>query len=127
CPGPGRRRAARRLPEATQAVTSQGGTVEDRLAQLGLTLPAVVAPLAAYVPAVRTGNLVWSAGQLPFVDGELGVTGKVGAGIEPDAAKELARICALNALAAVTTEIGDLDRVRRVVKGVGYVARAPSF
>ena len=108
-------------------MTGAAGSVEGRLAELGLTLPEVVAPVAAYVPAVRSGNLVWSSGQLPFVNGEMTVTGKVGAGIEPDAAKELARICALNALAALKTEVGDLDRVRRVVKVVGFVASAPSF
>ena len=103
------------------------GRVEARLTELGLTLPAVAAPVAAYVPAVRSGSLVWTSGQLPFADGEIAHTGKVGAGIEPDEAKQLARICALNALAAVRQEIGDLDSIRRVVKVVGYVASAPSF
>ncbi|HET7529613.1 MAG TPA: RidA family protein [Mycobacteriales bacterium] len=99
----------------------------SRLAELGLTLPAVAAPVAAYVPAVSSGDLVWSSGQLPFVDGALTTTGKVGAEVEADTAHDLARICALNALAAVAAEIGDLDRVRRVVKVVGFVASAPSF
>jgi enamine deaminase RidA (YjgF/YER057c/UK114 family) len=103
------------------------GRVEARLAELGLTLPDVAAPVAAYVPAVQSGSCVWTSGQLPFVDGKLTQTGKVGAGIEPDAAKELARICALNALAAVHSVVGDLDVVRRVVKVVGFVASAPSF
>ena len=98
-----------------------------RLAELGLTLPAVAAPVAAYVPAVRTGNLVWTSGQLPFVDGALPATGKVGAEVEAGRAQELARTCALNALAAIAAEIGDLDRVQRVVKVVGFVASAPSF
>jgi enamine deaminase RidA (YjgF/YER057c/UK114 family) len=101
--------------------------IEDRLAELGLTLPAVAAPLAAYVPAARSGDLVWTSGQLPFVDGKLVATGKVGAEIEPDAAADLARICALNALAAIKSEIGDLDAIARVVKVVGYVASVPSF
>lgn len=101
--------------------------VEGRLAELGLTLPAVAAPLAAYVPAVRSGDLVWTSGQLPFVDGVLAATGKVGAEVEPDLATELARTCALNALAAVKAEIGDLDAVVRVVKVVGFVASAPTF
>jgi enamine deaminase RidA (YjgF/YER057c/UK114 family) len=101
--------------------------VDDRLAELGLTLPAVAAPVAAYVPAVRSGDLVWTSGQLPFVNGELAGKGKVGAEVEPDAARDLARQCALNALAAIRAEIGDLDRVRRVVKVVGFVASAPSF
>ena len=98
-----------------------------RLSELGLTLPTVAAPVAAYVPAVRTGNLVWTSGQLPFVDGALPITGKVGAEVEAGRAKELAQTCALNAIAAVASEIGDLDRVRRVVKVVGFVASAPSF
>ena len=98
-----------------------------RLAELGLTLPTVAAPVAAYVPTVRTGNLVWTSGQLPFVDGSLPITGKVGAEVEAGRAQELARTCALNALAAIAAEIGDLDRVRRVVKVVGFVASAPGF
>ncbi len=100
---------------------------EDRLAELGLTLPPVVPPVAAYVPAVRNGNLVWTSGQLPMVDGKLAVTGKVGADVAPDQAKELARTCALNALAAVKAATGDLAAVRRVVKVVGFVASAPDF
>jgi len=98
-----------------------------RLSELGLTLPTVAAPVAAYVPAVRTGNLVWTSGQLPFVDGALPITGKVGAEVEAGRAKELAQTCALNALAAIAAEIGDLERVRRVVKVVGFVASAPGF
>jgi enamine deaminase RidA (YjgF/YER057c/UK114 family) len=101
--------------------------IDDRLAELGLTLPEVAAPLAAYVPATRNADLVWTSGQLPFVDGKLAVTGKVGAEVDPEAAADLARICALNALAAIKAEIGDLDQVERVVKVVGYVASAPSF
>ena len=102
-------------------------TAEQRLADAGLRLPEVATPLAAYVPAVRAGDLVWSSGQLPFVDGELPVTGKVGAEVAADAAAQQARICALNALAAVKSVVGDLDRVRRVVKVVGFVASAPGF
>jgi enamine deaminase RidA (YjgF/YER057c/UK114 family) len=97
-----------------------------RLTELGIRLPAVVAPLAAYVPAVRSGHLVFTAGQLPFVDGSLPQAGKVGAEVDPTAAAELARICALNALAAVHDLVG-LDAVVRVVKVVGYVASAPDF
>lgn len=100
---------------------------EQRLAELGLTLPSESAPLASYVPAVRTGNLVFTSGQLPRLDGELAATGKVGAEVDPEQAKELAATCALNALAAVKAEIGDLTRVRRVVKVVGFVASAPDF
>ncbi|EFL24932.1 MULTISPECIES: RidA family protein [Streptomyces] len=101
--------------------------VEEKLAGLGLTLPEVAAPLASYVPAVRTGPYVYTAGQLPLVDGKLGVTGKVGAEVTPEEAKELARTCALNALAAVKSVVGDLDKVVRVVKVVGFVASAPDF
>jgi enamine deaminase RidA (YjgF/YER057c/UK114 family) len=100
---------------------------EARLSELGLTLPGVAAPLAAYVPAARSGDLVWTSGQLPFVDGVLAATGKVGAEVDPDAAADLARTCALNALAAIKAEIGDLDEIVRVVKVVGFVASAPSF
>lgn len=97
-----------------------------RLAEMGIELPPVVAPLAAYVPAVRTGNLVYTAGQLPIRDGELLQTGKVGAGVSPEQARDLARVCALNALAAVHSLLG-IDSVTRVVKVVGFVASAPGF
>ena len=97
-----------------------------RLDELGLTLPPVVLPLAAYVPAVRTGSLVFTAGQLPMVDGSLPATGKVGAQVTPERAAELARICILNALAAVEALVG-LDNVVRIVKVVGYVASTPDF
>jgi enamine deaminase RidA (YjgF/YER057c/UK114 family) len=100
---------------------------EDKLAELGLSLPPVAAPVAAYVPSLRTGNYVYTSGQLPMVDGGLAAAGKVGAEIEPEQAKEFARTCALNALAAVKAEIGDLGKVRRVVKVVGFVASAPDF
>jgi enamine deaminase RidA (YjgF/YER057c/UK114 family) len=102
------------------------GRVEARLTELGLQLPEVAAPVAAYVPAVHDGRHVWTSGQLPFVDGRLPTTGKVGAGVDPDTAKELARTCALNAIAAIASVV-DLDDVRRVVKVVGFVASAPSF
>ncbi|MFF4483295.1 RidA family protein [Stenotrophomonas sp. NPDC087984] len=104
-----------------------GGIVEGRLAGLGLKLPEVAAPLASYVPALRTGSYVYTSGQLPLVEGKLGVTGKVGAEVTPEEAKELARTCALNALAAVKSVVGDLDRVVRVVKVVGFVASASDF
>jgi len=97
-----------------------------RLAELGIELPDVVAPLAAYVPAVRTGNLVYTSGQLPMQAGELPRTGKVGAEVTPEDGHALARICALNALAAVDALVG-LDAVARVVKVVGFVASAPNF
>ena len=97
-----------------------------RLAELGIELPPVVAPLAAYVPAVRTGSLVYTAGQLPLVGGELPASGKVGAGVSPEQAVELARTCALNGLAAVDGLVG-LDSVVRIVKVVGFVASAPEF
>jgi len=104
-----------------------GSTPEERLAELGLSLPAVAKPVAAYVPAVRTGSYVYTSGQLPMVAGQLAETGKVGAEVTPERAKELAQICALNALAAVKAEVGDLSMVTRVVKVVGFVASAPHF
>lgn len=97
-----------------------------RLAELGITLPAVTKPLAAYVPAVRTGNLVYTSGQLPLKGGELIATGKVGAAVTPDAAKAAARQCALNALAAIDALVG-IDSVTRIVKVVGFVASSPGF
>lgn len=97
-----------------------------RLADLGLELPAVVPPVAAYVPAVQTGNHVYVSGQLPIVDGKLPAVGKVGAEVTADEAKELAGRCALNALAAIDALVG-LDRVVRVVKVVGFVASASGF
>ena len=104
-----------------------GSTPEERLAELGLSIPAVAKPVAAYVPAVRTGSYVYTSGQLPMVAGQLAETGKVGAEVTPERAKELAQICALNALAAVKAEVGDLSMVTRVVKVVGFVASAPDF
>lgn len=101
-------------------------TATQRLAELGVELPAVVAPLAAYVPAVRTGNLVYTSGQLPMIDGKLPQAGKVGAEVTAEEAKGLARTCALNALAAVHSLVG-VDSVVRVVKVVGFVASAPGF
>jgi len=103
------------------------GAVEQRLADLGLTVPDVVPPLAAYVPAVRDGDLVWTSGQLPMVGGTLAGTGKVGQDVTPEQAHQLARTCALNALAAVKSVIGDLDQVARVLKVVGFVASDPAF
>jgi enamine deaminase RidA (YjgF/YER057c/UK114 family) len=102
-------------------------TPEDRIQALGLKVPEVVTPLASYVPAARSGALVYTAGQLPIVDGELVATGKVGAEVDPERAAELARTCALNAIAAVKAEVGELSRVRRIVKVVGFVASAPDF
>ncbi|HEY8828375.1 MAG TPA: RidA family protein [Jatrophihabitantaceae bacterium] len=96
------------------------------LAELGIALPTVVPPLAAYVPAVRTGSLVFTAGQLPMTDGTLPVTGKVGAEVSVEQANALARTCALNGLAAIHALVG-LDSVVRVVKVVGYVASTPDF
>jgi enamine deaminase RidA (YjgF/YER057c/UK114 family) len=104
-------------------------SVEARLAELGITLPDVAAPVAAYQPAVRSGAHVYTAGQLPFVDGALPVTGKVGEGdglVDPATATDLARTCALNALAAVRSLAGTLDGVR-IVKVTGFVASDPSF
>lgn len=101
--------------------------IEAKLAELGHTLPAVAVPLAAYVPAVRTGNLVFTSGQLPTVNGVLMATGKVGADVDLDTARAAAQQCALNGLAAIKQVIGDLDNVVQVVKVVGFVAVDPSF
>ncbi len=101
-------------------------TATQRLTEMGITLPGVVTPLAAYVPAVRSGNLVFTSGQLPMLDGTLARTGKVGADISPEEGKELAHICALNALAAVDQLVG-LDAIKRVVKVLGFVASAEGF
>ncbi|RMI33155.1 RidA family protein [Streptomyces triticirhizae] len=101
--------------------------VEERLAGLGLALPPVVPPVAAYVPAVVSGAYVYTSGQVPLVAGELPVAGKVGAEVTQEQARDMARVCALNALAAVKSVAGDLDRVARVVKVLGFVASAPGF
>jgi len=98
-----------------------------RLAELGLTVPPVAPPLAAYVPAVQTGNHVYVSKKMPLVDGALLATGKVGAEVDAETAKSLAETCALNAIAAIKSEVGDLDTVSRVVKVVGFVASAPGF
>ncbi|HZE65897.1 MAG TPA: RidA family protein [Sporichthyaceae bacterium] len=100
---------------------------EDKLAELGLHLPEVSAPLAAYVPAVRSGNLVFVSGQLPMVDGQLQLAGKVGAEVTVEQAKGLAQRCALNGLAAAAEAAGGLENIVRVVKVVGYVNAEPSF
>ena len=103
---------------------------EQRLAELGIKLPAVAAPVAAYVPAVQTGRYVYTSGQLPFTEGALPATGKVGEGealVSPEDAAGYARTCALNALAAVRSVTGSLDSISRIVKVVGFVASDPSF
>jgi enamine deaminase RidA (YjgF/YER057c/UK114 family) len=104
--------------------------IDARLAELGINIPDLVPPVAAYTPAVIHGDLVFTSGQLPMVSGALPATGKVGEGhglIPASDAKEYARICALNALAAVKSVLGDLNRVTRVVKVVGFVSSDPSF
>jgi enamine deaminase RidA (YjgF/YER057c/UK114 family) len=115
-------------PPACGGERSDSGNVSasQRLAELGIDLPAVVAPVAAYVPATRTGNLVYTSGQLPMVAGALPQAGKVGDTVSPEEAKALARTCGLNALAAVDSLVG-IDSVTRVVKVVGFVASAPGF
>jgi enamine deaminase RidA (YjgF/YER057c/UK114 family) len=105
---------------------ASGSTWLARLGNLGVALPQVAAPLAAYVPAARTGNVVYTSGQLPFDSGKLAGTGKVGADVTPEEGKAMARICALNALAAVDALVG-LNSVTQVVKVVGFVASAPGF
>jgi enamine deaminase RidA (YjgF/YER057c/UK114 family) len=102
-------------------------TPSQRLAALGLTLPPVAAPQAAYVPAVRTGNYVYVSGQLPLADGKLQATGKVGEAVSAAEAAVLARLCALNGLAAAASVAGGLDAITRIVKVTGFVASVPSF
>jgi enamine deaminase RidA (YjgF/YER057c/UK114 family) len=102
-------------------------TPEDRLAELGLSVPEVVPPVAAYVPAVRSGDQVFTSGQLPMRLGEMLATGKVGAGVTPEEAYACAQQCALNAIAAIKAEVGDLSLVKRVVKVVVFVASSPDF
>jgi enamine deaminase RidA (YjgF/YER057c/UK114 family) len=101
-------------------------TASERLAELGITLPRVATPAGSYLPSARTGNLLFTAGQLPFVDGRLPATGKVGAEVTPEDAKEYARIAGLNVLAAIDAAVG-VDAVDRVVKIVGFVASAEGF
>lgn len=101
--------------------------VEARLAELDLTLPAVAKPVAAYLPAITSGNYVYTSGQLPLINGKLSALGKVGAEVSAEDAKSMAQTCALNALAAIKAEIGDLDRIKRIVKVVGFVSSDPSF
>ena len=101
--------------------------IEQRIIDLGFLLPETSKPLAAYIPAVQSGNLVFTSGQLPMIAGSLAETGKVGGSVSPERAKELATVCALNALAAVKTVIGDLDKIKRIVKVVGFVSSVPEF
>ena len=101
-------------------------SVKEKLAALGLTLPTAAAPVAAYVPAVKTGNLVFTAGQLPVVDGKLVQEGKVGSDVTPEDAKKMAEICALNALAAISL-VADIDQIEKIVRVGGFVNGAPGF
>jgi len=103
------------------------GAVEDRLAEQGLAVPEVAKPVASYVPAVRSGNHIFTSGQLPMRSGELMYTGKVGGEVTPEEAVACAQQCALNAIAAVKAEIGDLDLIKRIVKVVAFVASTPDF
>jgi len=101
-------------------------SIKEKLAELGLTLPVAAAPVAAYVPAVKTGNLVFTAGQLPIVDGKVLITGKVGAEVTPEQAKDMAQICALNALAAISL-VADIDQIERIIRVGGFVNGVPGF
>jgi len=101
-------------------------SIQSKLAELGLTLPVAAAPVAAYVPAVRTGNLVFTAGQLPLVDGKIPFVGKVGSDVTPEQAKDMAQICALNALAAISL-VADIDQIERVVRVGGFVNGVQGF
>ena len=101
-------------------------SVKEKLAALGLTLPTAAAPVAAYVPAVKTVNLVFTAGQLPVIDGKLVLTGKVGSDVTPEDAKKMAEICALNALAAISL-VADIDQIEKIVRVGGFVNGIPGF
>jgi enamine deaminase RidA (YjgF/YER057c/UK114 family) len=108
-------------------MSTEGGTPEERLAAMGLSVPEVATPVAAYIPAVRSGNHVYTSGQLPMREGQLITTGKVGGEVSPEEAVECAKQCALNAIAAVRAEVGDLAQVKRIVKVVAFVASTPDF
>ena len=101
-------------------------SIKEKLAELGLTLPVAAAPVAAYVPAVKTGNLVFTAGQLPIIDGKVVIIGKVGAEVTPEQAKDMAQICALNALAAISLVV-DIDQIERIIRVGGFVNGVPGF
>ena len=101
-------------------------SIKEKLSSLGLTLPTPAAPVAAYVPAVKTGNLVFTAGQLPVVDGKLVQEGKVGSDVTPEDAKKMAEICALNALAAISL-VADIDQIEKIIRVGGFVNSAPGF
>jgi enamine deaminase RidA (YjgF/YER057c/UK114 family) len=101
-------------------------SIQAKLAELGLTLPEATLPVAAYVPAVRTGNLVFTAGQLPLVDGKIPFVGKVGSDVTPEQAKDMAQVCALNALAAISL-VADIDQIERIVRVGGFVNGIPGF
>ena len=101
-------------------------SVKEKLATLDLTLPTAAAPVAAYVPAVKTGNLVFTAGQLPVVDGKLVLTGKVGSDVTAEDAKKMAEICALNALAAISL-VADIDQIEKIIRVGGFVNGVPGF
>jgi enamine deaminase RidA (YjgF/YER057c/UK114 family) len=101
-------------------------SIQSKLAELGLTLPQAAAPVAAYVPAVRTGNLVFTAGQLPLVDGKIAFVGKVGSDVTPEQAKDMAQVCALNALAAIS-QVADIDQIEKIVRVGGFVNGIPGF
>ena len=101
-------------------------SIKAKIESLGLTLPVAALPVAAYVPAVRTGNLVFVAGQLPLVDGKIVKEGKVGKEVTPEEAKEMAQICALNALAAIAL-VADIDQIERIIRVGGFVNGIPGF
>jgi len=103
------------------------GKIDARLAELGISLPEVVRPVGAYVPAVRSGSYVYVSGQLPLVAGKLVFVGKVGAEVTPEQGQEAARVSGINALAALASVVGSLDKVKRIVKVTGFVASAPGF
>lgn len=115
------------MPNEHPGGGSASGNYEERIAELGYSLPEPTVPIAAYIPALRVGDLVMTSGQIPVVDGDIRYQGKVGAEIGLEEAREAARICALNGLAAVKALVGDLDAVERIVKVVGYVNSTPEY
>lgn len=101
--------------------------IEEKLRDMGIEVPEAAKPLAAYIPALRVGNLIYTAGQIPLVAGKLELTGKVGQDVTLEQAAELAKVCAINGLAAIKSVIGDLDQITRIVKVTGFVNSAPGF
>ena len=125
--GSGDHRPAGRADRVFKEAGNRVSKIEQKLAELGHTLPEVATPAGSYLPAMISGNLVFTAGQIPLIDGKLMATGKLGKEIETAHGAEIAERCALNALAAIKSVLGDLDRIKQVVKVVGFVSSVPEF